>query len=130
MDSVVEIVKCKACGASIPAAANVRALRCPQCGTLAIEESARSKSPLAESVVSSSEDAWFRDLLAKIYCRSLIVLILYVLSTGPMYWLVYEAFRANGSVFLAKLYLPIVFACQYSDVICGWFDWYVGLWVY
>ena len=129
MDSIVEIVKCRACGASIPAA-SARALRCSQCGALADEESARSISRSAERVSLGYGDGRFRDLLFKVYCRSLIILILYVLSTGPMYWMVYEAFRANGSVFLAKLYLPIVFACQYSDAICGWFDWYVGLWVY
>ncbi len=67
--------------------------------------------------------------LLRIYCRVLIVLMLYVLSTGPMYWLIYEAYNMGGSSFLSKLYFPIAVACE-NDAICRWFDWYVGLWVF
>ena len=129
MDLIVEILKCKACGASIEAPIDARAFRCRHCGTLTHGASVPPKPRLTERA-TSSHGPGFRDLLVRIYCRVLIVMMLYILSTGPMYWILYEAFRANGSTFLAKLYLPIVAVCQHNDTICGWFDWYVGLWVY
>jgi hypothetical protein len=89
---------------------------------------ARASHP--RSAEAAAYDSWLRDLLVRIYCRTLIVLMIYVLSTGPLYWAIYEAFRDGGSVFLAKLYYPLVLACQHSDAISNWFDWYVGLWVY
>lgn len=85
---------------------------------------------LSEGTHAAESDPWLRDLLVRVYCRTLVVLMLYVLSTGPMYWAIYEAYRANGSIFLAKLYYPIVLACESSETISTWFDWYVGLWVY
>lgn len=97
---------------------------CPRCGH-------QPDQPRPQSAASlSGTDESVRDFLLRIYCRVMIVLILYVLSTGPMYWAIYEAFNTNGSSFLAKLYFPLVLACQYSDPICTWFDWYLGLWVY
>jgi hypothetical protein len=65
----------------------------------------------------------------RVYCRAVIVLMVYVLSTGPLYWAIYEGFTDNGSYFLARLYYPLVVACKHSEVVCNWFDWYVGLWV-
>ncbi len=92
--------------------------KCSRCGQLA-EESA---SPEIEHP--------FRAFLLRVYCRVMIVLILYVLSTGPLYWPIFEAFNNRGSAFLAELYLPIAYACDQNDTICDWFDWYAGLWVY
>ncbi len=65
----------------------------------------------------------------RIYIRVSVVLMLYVLSTGPMYWAIYESYRLGGSQFLWYLYYPIAVACE-NDAICRWFDWYVGLWIF
>ena len=126
---VVAILKCKVCGASVDPSVDLRGSRCTQCG------SGVSGSPLARPGVSTGSEADApgasrRDWWLRIYCRTLLVLLLYVLSTGPMYWTIYEAFHDNGSTFLAKLYFPIVLACQLSDTISNWFEWYIGLWVY
>ena len=69
-----------------------------------------------------------RNVLLRIYNRTLIFLLLYVLSTGPMYWSVYEAYNMGGSSFLARFYAPIAALCQ-VEFIADWFDWYIGLWV-
>ena len=53
----------------------------------------------------------------------------YVLSTGPMYWRIFEAYYLNGSPFIAQLYYPLVIACEMSDTVNGFFNWYIGLWV-
>jgi hypothetical protein len=69
-----------------------------------------------------------RQRLLRAYCWLLLALLAYVLSTGPMYWEVYEAYHANGSAWVALLYYPVVVACEYEPV-AAWFDWYVGLWI-
>lgn len=66
--------------------------------------------------------------LMRLYCRLLVALVLYVLSTGPMYWTCYEAYYLHGSEYVAKLYLPIVLACE-NEYIADWFTWYVELWI-
>jgi hypothetical protein len=59
----------------------------------------------------------------------LIGFALYVLSAGPFYWKIYEAYRLDGSPYLASLYLPLVVLSEVSDTFGQWMDWYVGLWV-
>jgi len=54
---------------------------------------------------------------------------LYVSSTGPMYWLIYEAYFLNASPLLAILYLPLVWLSGHCDLCAQWLDWYIGLWV-
>ncbi|WP_166824386.1 hypothetical protein [Thalassoroseus pseudoceratinae] len=66
----------------------------------------------------------------RIYNRIAIVFLLYVLSTGPMYWPIYEAYNIGGRSIdrlIYFLYYPIVLLCEF-DWIAGWFEWYVGLW--
>lgn len=66
----------------------------------------------------------------RIALQLIAILLAYVLSTGPMYWYIFEAYYLNGSTFIAKLYYPLVILCQLSDRINAFFDWYIGLWVY
>jgi len=64
----------------------------------------------------------------RLYCRLLVMFVLYVLSTGPMYWACYEAYYANGSKYIAMFYWPITVACE-NETIANWITWYVELWV-
>lgn len=57
------------------------------------------------------------------------VFALYVLSAGPMYWPIYRAFHHGGSSLVAKLYLPLVWLAEKSDLFSNWLDWYVDLWI-
>jgi len=59
-----------------------------------------------------------------------IAFALYVLSTGPMYWAIYDAFFMEQGSLLAVLYLPLVWLSSSSDTFAGWLEWYIGLWVY
>lgn len=69
-----------------------------------------------------------RDRLIRTYCWTLVLLAVYVLSTGPMYWQIYEAYHTNGSSWIAALYFPLVLACE-IPAVNDWFNWYIGLWL-
>jgi hypothetical protein len=58
-----------------------------------------------------------------------IAFALYVLSAGPMYWMIYAAYFLEPSPLLAIFYLPLVWLSGRSDLFATWLDWYVGLWV-
>lgn len=58
------------------------------------------------------------------------LLIAYVLSAGPMYWHIYDAFHGDGSAFVFGFYFPIVSACEYSDYVSNFFHWYAQLWAF
>ena len=66
----------------------------------------------------------------RIYNRIAFTLLIYVLSTGPMYWPIYEAYNIGGRSIdrlVYILYYPIVLLCE-NEWIAGWFEWYVGMW--
>ena len=122
--SVRPLKKCNSCGAPLDSTEDSATVKCPVCGHFS-----STGRPSASSVHTDTLQQII-DLLLRIYSRVLIFLILYILSTGPMYWLIYGAFNASGSTFLAKMYYPIALLCEMSETVCNWFDWYVGLWVY
>lgn len=123
MEVGVETLLCPSCRSLVEAPQDSKSARCQHCGSRVV--------PGGDSTAGDeSAENPLRDLVLRIYCRVMIGLLVYVLSTGPMYWAVYEAFNASGSTFLAKLYFPIALACEKSEVVCDWFDWYVGLWVF
>lgn len=121
MELSVETLRCKSCGAALEARDDSPTVQCEKCG---------EQMPAASQPIPWEKEHSPIASLVRLYCRAMIVLILYVLSTGPMYWLIFAGYQASGSSIIANLYFPIVWACQQSDVICNWFDWYVGLWVY
>lgn len=59
----------------------------------------------------------------------LIGFVLYVLSAGPFYWLIYEAFFFNENPYIASLYLPLVVLSSAFEPFGRWLEWYIGLWV-
>ncbi|HEX6986353.1 MAG TPA: hypothetical protein VF170_13305 [Planctomycetaceae bacterium] len=59
----------------------------------------------------------------------LVAFALYVLSAGPLYWAIYEAYFLESDPYLAILYLPLVWLSGQSDLFARWMEWYVGLWV-
>ena len=71
----------------------------------------------------------FLAFLIRLYCYLLVLLVAYVFSAGPMYWTVYEAYHLDGDPFIARLYLPLVWASEYEP-IGDFMRWYVGLWIF
>jgi hypothetical protein len=68
------------------------------------------------------------DLALRVYCYLVVLLFLYVLSIGPMYWHIYEAFFLERRPLIGVFYLPLIVASE-IEFIGDWLDWYVGLWV-
>lgn len=64
----------------------------------------------------------------RVYTRVVVILVIYVLSIGPMYWSWYESRYLNGDPFLAKLYYPLEVICHKLPWLGSWVDWYVDQW--
>ena len=56
------------------------------------------------------------------------LLILYVLSIGPMYWIIYEAYNLEGSTFAYWFYYPLVKASE-IPFVARFLDWYLSFWI-
>ena len=59
----------------------------------------------------------------------LLAFVVYVLSVGPLYWVIFRAYFLDPNPYLAALYLPLVWLSGESDLFARWMEWYVGLWV-
>lgn len=65
----------------------------------------------------------------RILLQLVLVLVVYVLSVGPMYWKIYEAYYLNGSPFIAQFYLPLILLYEHSEIARAVLNWYIGLWI-
>ena len=59
----------------------------------------------------------------------ILAFAVYVLSTGPFYWLIFESYFLENDSYVAVLYLPLVWLADQSNLFANWIDWYIGLWV-
>lgn len=77
-----------------------------------------------EVVESTSEKSALRAFLYSVP----YALLFYVLSIGPMYWVIFRAYRLEGSAFIYWFYYPLV---KLSDIpyVANFFDWYISLWI-
>ena len=60
--------------------------------------------------------------------QTAILLVLYVLSIGPMFWYWFEAIHGDGSKYIAAFYTPLLYACE-IDPIRDFVNWYIDLWI-
>lgn len=60
--------------------------------------------------------------------RALILLVLYVLSIGPMFWHWYEAVNMGGYRFLRVVYAPLQLLCAIPQIE-GWLNRYIVWWI-
>mgnify|MGYP006969436393 CR=1 FL=1 len=72
----------------------------------------------------------FRRWLMRVGIRVMILLLIYVLSIGPMYWQWVEAMMTGENEALLVFYLPLMLAAEkippFRDVLHK----YVDLWVF
>ena len=61
--------------------------------------------------------------------RTFIMLAIYVLSIGPLYWQWYGGRFAGGSAWLAAFYEPLRIASERIPPFGNWMNWYVNLWI-
>ena len=67
--------------------------------------------------------------LRSIVYRYLFLLLLYVLSIGPMYWKWFEALYAEGSSFIIAFYYPLWLLAGAIPWLGHFLNWYVRLWI-
>jgi hypothetical protein len=82
-------------------------------------------SPQATPETESAEPSRKKSFAPVIY-GTLIVLALYVLSTGPMCRLVFQ-FKISTTTF-AKVYQPLIGLGASSPAVQNLFEWYVHFW--
>lgn len=68
---------------------------------------------------------WLFDLVQ----RTFVLVGIYVLSIGPMYWHWYGGRFAGGSQIVAAFYEPIFVLASFVPWFGEWMDWYVSLWI-
>jgi hypothetical protein len=71
----------------------------------------------------------FRGWLFGLIQRVFLLVGIYVLSIGPMYWHWYGGRFGEGSQFIAAFYEPIFMLVSFVPWFGEWMDWYVGLWI-
>jgi hypothetical protein len=84
------------------------------------------------SQASDSDSASDRkDLKVRILKRTIIalnVLVFYVLSIGPMFWMWYEAENLGTTPFLRIVYAPLRALCYYEPIET-WMNDYINWWI-
>lgn len=76
-------------------------------------------------------------LLIRLPVYLAVVLLLYVLSIGPMYWTWYESYAMYESHEVAMansneitlLYLPLAVLCDHCQPVEEYVNWYLDFWV-
>ncbi|HEV3301840.1 MAG TPA: hypothetical protein VG055_19455 [Planctomycetaceae bacterium] len=58
-----------------------------------------------------------------------MILLLYVLSFGPVWWVVNRFDYGQLRPILAPVYLPLIWAAIECPPLGSFLDWYFGLWV-
>jgi hypothetical protein len=97
------------------------------------EQSSHDTPPEEAGAAVQAPDAadpgTFRSWLFGFVQRTFLLLGIYVLSFGPMYWHWYGGRFAGGSQIVAAFYEPIVVIATFVPWFGEWMDWYVGLWI-
>jgi hypothetical protein len=68
------------------------------------------------------------ELAACIYNRVLIVLVLYVLSIGPSFWLWMDSMSLDGPPAVAIFYYPLLWLCDWFPPFGDLVNWYIRMW--
>lgn len=81
--------------------------------------------PTTGPVAPSVRGHWIEVILLDTY----IVLSLYVLSIGPLYWQWYSAKFVDGPTVLAAFYEPLFWAANFIPLFGEWLDHYIRWWI-
>jgi hypothetical protein len=89
------------------------------------QEESRAPAPTPDAEGSREFRGWLFGLIQRIF----LLVGIYVLSIGPMYWHWYGGRFAGGSQLIAAFYEPIFVVATLVPWFGKWMDWYVGLWI-
>lgn len=59
----------------------------------------------------------------------MILLSLYVLSIGPLFWQWFASYHDMSNPFFAAFYMPLLLACDYIPPLSDGVNWYINLWI-
>lgn len=90
-----------------------------------------SAIPATPTPTEPFEDEGFTPLefAARVYNRVLILLVLYVLSIGPSFWLWMESMYLEGHPAIATFYYPLLLLCEWVPPFGDLVNWYIRLWL-
>ena len=69
------------------------------------------------------------EFAASVYNRVVIMMVLYVLSIGPMYWQWVESMYLQGNPAVARFYYPLLVLCKLIPPLGHLVNWYLSFWV-
>lgn len=70
-----------------------------------------------------------RRYIIKSLIQITIVLSIYVLSIGPLFWNWFSSYHSMSSPFYATFYMPLLLACDYIPPLSDGVNWYINLWI-
>ncbi len=91
--------------------------------------------PVEQTQTNSSETSkavqqqwsWSREIRKRLMA-TMIVLAVYVLSIGPMFWSWYESKYLGGSPLVAAIYEPLLWTTEYPlirHILNAYIDWWI-----
>ncbi len=81
-----------------------------------------------QSQATPKQWSWRRYIINSLI-QVTVLLSLYILSIGPLFWQWYSSFNSMSSPFFAAFYTPLLFACEYIPPLSDGVNWYINLWI-
>jgi len=69
------------------------------------------------------------EFAASVYNRVVILMLIYVLSIGPMYWEWVDSMYLQGHPAVARFYYPLLILCDLIPPLGDLINWYLSFWV-
>ncbi|MBD3676609.1 MAG: hypothetical protein HUJ26_24115 [Planctomycetaceae bacterium] len=69
------------------------------------------------------------EFAASVYNRVLILMMIYVLSIGPMYWQWVDSMYLQGPPAVARFYYPLLVLCDLIPPLGKLVNWYLSFWI-
>ncbi len=95
---------------------------------LPLIEQQPSTQPETDPVASTPNQSLWLNIEAYIE-RMFILLCIYTLSVGPMYWDWLAGRQAKGNPYIAAFYEPLRIAGELFPPFGEWLNWYIRFWI-
>ncbi|WP_417390002.1 hypothetical protein [Gimesia sp.] len=95
-----------------------------------MESTQTQPSDLSDHPQQPAQKAWsWRRYIITSTIQITVLLLLYVLSIGPLFWQWYSSFNSMSSPFFAAFYTPLLLACDLFPPLSDGVNWYINLWI-
>jgi hypothetical protein len=72
---------------------------------------------------------YFKRLVVRVLIYLLAYLLMSMLTIGPMFWYWFEAVHADGSIWVAKFYAPLLWLCDHCNWLSELVNRYINWWI-